>query len=62
MNYPGNGSHGRGNYIMFPQKYFLKFNVFNSLSFHCSHLVAVICVSENEVETNPISDCCSNCG
>lgn len=27
MNYPGNGSHGRGNYIMFPQKYFLKFNV-----------------------------------
>lgn len=27
VNYLGNGSHERGNYIMFPQKYFLKFDV-----------------------------------
>lgn len=36
VNYLGNGSHERGNYIMFPQKYFLKFNVwtrFHSIAY-----------------------------
>lgn len=60
MNYLGNGSHERGNYIMFPQKYFFKVKCVNSFSFHCIHLVAVICIPENEVEVNPTFDCCSN--
>lgn len=32
----------------------------NPFSFHCIHLVAVICIPENEVEVNPTFDCCSN--
>lgn len=33
MNYLGNGSHERGNYIMFPQKYFFRVKCVNSFSF-----------------------------